>query len=46
MLDGNWKAGWALDLHTIHSTHNVDGSFNNERTKLGESLYMLKYGHL
>ena len=43
MLDGNWKAGWALDLHTIHSTHNDNGSFNNERTKLGESLYMLKY---
>jgi len=42
-LDGNWKGGWALDLHTIHSTQNDDGSFNNERTRLGESLYMLKY---
>ena len=43
ILEGNWKTGWALDLHTVHSTHNDDGSFNNERTKLGESLYMLKY---
>lgn len=43
MLSGNWKAGWALDVHTVNSTHNDDGSFSNERTKLGESLYMLKY---
>jgi predicted amidophosphoribosyltransferase len=42
-LKGNWKGGWALDLHTVHSTQNDDGSFNNERTRLGESLYVLKY---
>lgn len=44
-LDGNWKAGWALDVHTIHSKHNDDGTFNTERTRLGEALYMLKYKH-
>jgi len=29
ILDGNWKAGWALDLHTLNSTQNSDGSFSN-----------------
>ncbi len=26
-LSGKWKAGWALDLHTLSSTLNSDGSY-------------------
>lgn len=44
-LEGNWKAGWALDLHTLNSTMNDDGTFCNHRTHLGELLYMLKYNN-
>lgn len=43
MLKGNWAAGWALDLHTTGSTLLPDGTFDNERTEIGESLYLLKY---
>lgn len=45
---GNWKSGYALDMHTISSTylgmndfgHDV---FDNKRSYLGELLYRLKY---
>jgi len=42
-LRGNWVAGWALDLHTARSTLLPDGTFDNERTEIGEALYLLKY---
>lgn len=47
-LQGPWKAGFALDLHTIASTHlGVDelgrDQFKNRRTELGQLLYELKY---
>ena len=42
-INGNWKAGWRLDLHTISSQHNPDGTFETQRTQLGELLYQLKY---
>jgi len=42
-LKGNWKKGWALDLHTLHSIRLTDGSFDTKRTLLGEYLYQLKY---
>jgi len=45
ILRGNWKAGWALDLHTVHSTHNPDGSYTTERTIIGQTLYEMKYQH-
>jgi len=42
-LSGNWKKGWALDLHTLHSVKLPNGSFDTKRTKVGEYLYQLKY---
>ena len=42
-LDGNWKAGWAIDLHTISSFPLGDGRFETKRTEIGEALYQLKY---
>lgn len=45
---GSWKLGYALDIHTISSTHvgvNEHGHdvFDTKRTELGELLYRLKY---
>ncbi|MDE0262504.1 MAG: phosphoribosyltransferase family protein [Bryobacterales bacterium] len=45
---GNWKSGYALDIHTISSTYlgiNEFGHdvFDNKRSYLGELLYRLKY---
>ncbi|ABX47945.1 MULTISPECIES: ComF family protein [Shewanella] len=42
-LEGNWKEGAALDLHTIHSELQPDGSFVNTYTPLGLALNKLKY---
>lgn len=42
-LDGKWKAGWALDVHTLGSTVNSDGTYNTVRTQIGEALFLLKY---
>lgn len=44
-LDGNWKAGWALDLHTISSVKNANGGFDNTYTDIGYALNQLKYHH-
>src|SRR5579884_4386874 len=48
-LQGSWKQGYALDLHTTASTcigHNEYGHpvFDTTRSPLGELLYRLKYG--
>ncbi|MBC8204402.1 ComF family protein [bacterium] len=42
-IEGNWRYGWALDLHTVESTLLPDGSFDTKRTDLGEFLYQIKY---
>lgn len=42
-IKGNWKAGWAIDLHTVSCTKNSDGSFNTVRSEIGELVYRLKY---
>lgn len=42
-IKGNWQGGWRLDLHTISSQYNPDGTFDTQRTQLGELLYQLKY---
>lgn len=47
-IDGNWKAGYAIDLHTISSVYlgdNPDGQpkFDNERSDMGELINRLKY---
>lgn len=43
MVKGNWRAGWALDLHTVTSKFVSNGSFDTTRTEIGELLYNLKY---
>ena len=42
-LEGNWKAGWAIELHTISSTLLDNGKFYTEYTETGEALKKLKY---
>lgn len=42
ILNGNWKAGWALDLHTV-SSHMHNNQYDTERTAIGEALFQLKY---
>ena len=42
-LSGNWKAGWALDLHTISSIPLGDGHFDTTYTDVGYALNHLKY---
>lgn len=44
-LRGKWQYGWALDLHTVSSTPLPDGSFETQRTEIGELLFQLKYRH-
>lgn len=43
VLQGNWKAGWALDFHTISSVVKPDGKFDTKYTNLGYALNRLKY---
>ena len=45
---GKWISGYALDIHTISSTHlGIDASghevFDTKRSELGELLYRMKY---
>lgn len=47
-LSGKWKAGFALDVHTLKSTflgHDEFGheQYDTERSEVGELLYRLKY---
>jgi predicted amidophosphoribosyltransferase len=42
-IHGNWKAGWALDLHTIKSIPLGDGKFDTTYTETGKALNELKY---
>ena len=47
-ISGNWKKGFALDLHTTKSEYaGVDqyghDRFNNTRSEIGELVYLLKY---
>jgi competence protein ComFC len=42
-LHGNWKAGWALDLHTIRSIPIGNGHFDTTYTEIGFALKHLKY---
>ena len=40
---GKWDKGLCLDVHTIKSSINSDGSFNTIRSEIGQLLYELKY---
>ncbi len=39
---GNWRSGWALDIHTVSSRLLPDGGYDTERTELGELVFQLK----
>lgn len=41
-LNGNWKAGWAIELHTISSIPLGGGMFDTTYTETGEALNELK----
>lgn len=47
-IDGEWESGLILDWHMDHSTYLGDDQsgrpqFDNVRTEVGESIYLLKY---
>ena len=49
LIQGAWKQGYALDLHTLNSTflgydEYGHARFDSTRSEVGELLYRLKYG--
>jgi predicted amidophosphoribosyltransferase len=44
-IHGNWRAGYALDFHTVSSRLLPDGTYDTERTEIGELVYQAKYRH-
>ena len=44
-IRGNWRAGWALDVHTLSSRPLPDRGYDTERTEFGELVFQLKYRH-
>ena len=42
-IHGNWRAGYALDFHTISSRLLPNGTYNTGRTEIGELVYQVKY---
>ena len=42
-IHGNWRAGWALDVHTLSSRPLPSGGYDTERTEFGELVFQLKY---
>lgn len=42
-IHGNWRAGWALDVHTLSSRPLPSGRYDTERTEFGEWVFQLKY---
>ena len=40
---GNWISDYALDIHTLHSTHVGIDERDTNRSELGELLFRLKY---
>lgn len=44
-INGNWDAGWVLDVHTLSSVPLPNGEFRTERSQLGELLFQVKYRH-
>ena len=42
-IHGNWRAGYALDYHTVSSRLLPDGTYDTERTEIGELVFEVKY---
>lgn len=44
-IRGNWRAGYALDIHTVSSRLLPDEMYDTERTEIGELVFQVKYRH-
>ena len=44
-IRGNWRAGYALDFHTVSSQLLPVGTYDTDRTEIGELVYQVKYQH-
>ena len=44
-IRGTWRAGWALDVHTLSSRPLPSGGYDTKRTEVGELVFQLKYRH-
>ncbi len=44
-IRGNWRSGWALDIHTISSRPLQGGGYDTDRTEFGELVFQAKYRH-
>lgn len=44
-IRGNWRSGWALDIHTLSSRPLPGGGYDTKRPEFGEWVYQLKYRH-
>ena len=42
-IHGNWRAGYALDFHTVSSHLLPDRTYDTERTEIGELVFQVKY---
>jgi competence protein ComFC len=42
-IEGTWDEGYALDLHTLSSSIDDQGRFDNKRSEVGEALNRLKF---
>ena len=42
-IHGNWRAGYALDFHTVSSRLLPDEGYDTERTQIGERVFQVKY---
>ncbi len=42
-IHGNWRTGYALDFHTVSSHLLPDGTYDTERTEIGELVFQVKY---
>ena len=42
-IQGNWRTGYALDVHTISSRRLLDGSFDTQYTDIGKMVNQVKY---
>lgn len=41
-INGNWRAGRALDIHSTSSHPQIEG-YHTNRTEMGEMVYQVKY---
>ena len=42
-IQGNWRAGYALDIHTVSSRLLPDGNFDTRYTDIGKMVYQVKH---